>query len=94
MKYQIEKSGGTLKIKIENVGENKDKVLENFQLCQQGRCGCPTTEYEKLESLTIEPGEDNVSLHLSPRSGQALKQEQIERCLDFTIETASKHDPA
>jgi hypothetical protein len=30
MKYQIEKSGETLKIKIENVGEHKDKVRHDL----------------------------------------------------------------
>ena len=57
---------------------NRDEVLGALQQCQEGRCACPTTQYEKLQTLDMEAGPD------------AFEQEQIEKCLDFTIEYSSE----
>lgn len=84
MKYRIDKVRSGLTIRVEDLGEDQDKVLEAFQQCREGRCACPTEEYRKLDSLEIEPGEGSITLHLSPSPGLELDQSEIENCLEYT----------
>jgi hypothetical protein len=37
----------------------------------------------------MQTGPDAIKLRLKPKPGEAFEQEQIEKCLDFTIESAS-----
>jgi hypothetical protein len=37
---------------------NGEEVLGAFQQCQEGRCACPTTQYEKLQTLDMEDREN------------------------------------
>src|SRR5215203_4757887 len=91
MKYRIDKTGEQLHIEIVGVGDNKrNEVLGAFQQCQEGRCACPTRQYEKIQSLSMEPGADAIKLRLMPKPGEEFEREQIEKCLDFTIESASE----
>jgi len=90
MKYSIGKMGEQLHIEIVGVGENKNEVLGAFQQCQEGRCACPTRQYEKLRSLDMEVEPDAIKLRLTPMPGEEFEQGQIEKCLDFTIESASE----
>ena len=39
---------------------NKEKLLEAFQECSEGRCSCPTQEYEKVEKLDIISTENSI----------------------------------
>ncbi len=92
MKYRISETGEQLRIEILGVGGNKkrEEVLGAFQQCQEGRCACPTRQYEKLRSLDMETGPDAIELRLLPRPGEEFEREQIEKCLDFTIESVSE----
>src|SRR5215207_8301893 len=95
MKYRIDKTGEQLHIEIVGVGDNKrDEVLGAFQQCQEGRCACPTTQYEKLQTLDMEAGPDDIKLCLTPKPAEEFEQEQIEKCLDFTIEYSSERPGA
>lgn len=69
---------------------NRDEVLGAFQQCQEGRCACPTTQYEKLQTLDMEAGPDDFKLRLTPKPTEEFEQEQIEKCLDFTIGYSSE----
>jgi hypothetical protein len=89
MKYRIDKTNEQLHIEIVGVGDSEDQVLGAFEQCQEGRCACPTNQYEKLRSLDMETGPDAIKLRLKPKPGEAFEQEEIEKCLDFTIESAS-----
>jgi len=84
MKYRIDTSRSGLTIRVEDLGEDQDKVLEAFQQCKEGRCSCPTEEYRKLEGLEIEPGGDSITLRLHPSPGLELDQSEIENCLEYT----------
>jgi hypothetical protein len=75
-------------------GGNRDEVLGAFQQCQEGRCACPTTQYEKLQTLDMEAGPDDIKLCLTPKPAEEFEQEQIEKCLDFTIEYSSERPGA
>jgi hypothetical protein len=89
MKYGIDKTNEQLHIEIVGVGDSEGQVLGAFEQCQESRCACPTNQYEKLRSLDMETGPDAIELRLKPKPGEAFEQEEIEKCLDFTIEFAS-----
>ncbi|WP_428622844.1 hypothetical protein [Sedimenticola sp.] len=84
MRHKIEIHDAGLDIEIADATEKKAALLEAFQACQEGRCGCPTEEYSKLESLTIEADGDAIKLHLKSKSGEAFDESEISKCLQYT----------
>jgi len=84
MNHEVGKRNDGLDIMITDVEGKEGQLLEAFQECQEGRCSCPTNEYKKLESLRVEVGEGKIDLRLTAKSGQALDEAEIERCLDYT----------
>lgn len=84
MKYTVNEHEKGVDIFVEGVGNKKEKLLEAFHECQEGRCSCPTEEYKKLESLDIERDDHNIRLHLKTKQGQKINKTEIEKCLDYT----------
>jgi hypothetical protein len=82
-------------IEVAEVGKNQDQLLEAFGECQAGQCSCPTNEYDKLESMEVEQGEDLIRLRLEPKPGRQLDTSQIAACLDYTTAAIapSQNDP-
>ena len=79
MKKSIKKKDKNLEIKISEIESNQDSLLSNFQLCQQGKCDCPTDEYSKLENFNIESSDNQIILNLKPKSDQSFNKEGRER---------------
>ena len=84
MKYEVNISESDLIINIEIPDKHKEKLLEEFSNCQQGKCSCPTEEYKKLESLTVENFENKISLTLKPKADQNFDINEINKCLNYT----------
>ena len=51
MKSEIITHEHGIDIDITDVEGKKDQLLEAFHECSEGRCTCPTQEYEKMETL-------------------------------------------
>ncbi len=90
MESKIEKNDSGLDISVEQVGQRQRALLDAFQACQQGRCSCKTSEYEKLESIDVQSDDDAIRIRLKPRSGETIDQSAVEDCLDYTLEKATK----
>ena len=90
MKYNIEQNENNLDINVDDMNGNKDKLLEAFQECQQGRCSCPTEEYKKLDSLEIEYNEEGIQLHLKSKDGVKIDKDKINKCLEYTAKRINK----
>jgi hypothetical protein len=86
MKYRIDEKEDGIDISVDDVKDKKQKLLEAFRECQEGRCSCPTEEYRKLASLEVEHNEEGIQLHLKSRHGETINKSGIERCLDYTAE--------
>ena len=84
MKYKMSETEKGLNIIIEVSNDNNAKLLTELNNCQQGKCSCPTEEYKKLESLTIENYENKISLILKPKADQILDINEINKCLNYT----------
>jgi len=89
MDYQIKKKDKELRIQIKAPAEKSTELLENFARCQQGKCNCPTSEYEKLDSMTVEQDGDQIKLSLKSKAGTKIKEEEVKKCIDFTIDKVS-----
>ena len=91
MKYNIDENEHGLDISVDNIKDKKKELLQVFRECQEGRCSCPTEEYQKLESLDVEQAGDAIKLHIKSREGVKIDKSEIDRCLDYTAERIEKN---
>lgn len=92
MIYRLLKQPTGLDIQITETKGKEQELLAAFQLCQEGRCGCPTDEYQKLERLEVQPEGGQIRLRLTPKPGATLDHKAIERCLNFTFQQVGASD--
>ena len=91
-KYTTEPDDTGLTIQLQDVGTDRDRLLGAFQECRQGRCDCPTGEYDKLESLTVEDQPNGITVRLDTKPGQTLDLSDIDACLRHTVDKAEHGD--
>ena len=72
MKRIVKSDSEGLTIKVSEISGQQEQLLAGFTACQEGRCSCPTNEYQKLDSLNIEAVSGNIRLTLKAKSGQFL----------------------
>ena len=85
-RYAIDQAGDGLTIRVTETGSGGDGVLTAFQECQEGRCDCPTDEYDKVSTLSVESeGSDAITLRLVPKPGQRFDESEIDACLQHTV---------
>ena len=89
MKYTIKGKAEGLEIEIEQLGGGQQKVLESLQECAQGKCSCPTSQYEKLDAIRVSPAADSVSIELKAKSGETIEESEIQKCLEYTARRAA-----
>lgn len=89
MEYKITEDQSKLSIKVERLDGKQDKVLEALQECAEGRCTCPTNQYEKLDSIDISPGRNNINISLKPKPGETIDPSEIDKCLQYTVGKSS-----
>ncbi len=77
MKSNITKHGSGLDISVEHVGDRQQALVDAFQECQEGRCSCETSEYEKLASIDVQSADDGVRIQLRPRSGASIVESAV-----------------
>ena len=82
IKYNLKKSGNGVVINVET--DNQPKLLQAFQECKDGKCTCPTDEYKKLKSLSINEGEGEITLQLVAKENETISLSEIEKCLEHT----------
>ena len=90
MKSKITKNEMGINIDVTEVEGNKEKLLEAFQECSEGRCSCPTQEYEKVEKLDIISTEDSIQLSIKSKADETIDTKEIERCLEYTKKRVSE----
>lgn len=85
-RYTIDQSGDGLTIRVTETGPDGDQLLEAFQECQEGRCDCPTDEYEKVSTLSVESeGNDAITVRLVAKPGERFDESEIDACLQHTV---------
>jgi len=84
MKYEIVKKKNGLEIEVSKIEGKERQLLNAFRECSEGRCGCPTEEYAKLEGLQVEEETGMIRLRLKAKKGQQFDDTEIRNCLDYT----------
>lgn len=94
MKSKIHKEDDHVIINITQIDDDQDAILQNLHACKEGKCSCPTNEYEKLENLeiTIDTDLQEIKVDLKPKKNQAFALNEIEKCLDHTASTLATKD--
>lgn len=83
-KFSVSETDSKLHIAIDDVGTGQAEVLKALQDCAEGNCSCPTSQYEKLQSVEIAPVADGVAVTLTPKAGETIDRQAIDRCLEYT----------
>ena len=84
MKHVIKSDSEGLIIEVYEIEGKEEDLLVEFQACREGRCSCPTDEYQKIDSLEIGNSAGKISLRLRAKSGRVFDESQIAKCLDHT----------
>ena len=92
MKYKIDENSSGIDISVTDAKNDKQKLLEAFRECQEGRCSCPTEEYSKLVSLEVAQEGDAIQLRLKAKDGEVIDKSEIEKCLSYTAERVQDKD--
>lgn len=91
VKHTIKPDSEGLTVEVSDAVGQQEHLLTEFQACREGRCSCPTDEYEKLDSMEIDNSDGKMSLRLRVKPGKTFDSHEIEKCLDHT---AKKLDPS
>ena len=90
METKIETTEKGLKIEVTDVDGKKEKLVEAFQECSEGRCTCPTQEYQKVEKLEISEAGDKIQLSITAKDDREIDVAEIEKCLEYTKKRVSE----
>jgi hypothetical protein len=84
MEAEIKKTDVGIEIDVTALEGKQEQLLEAFQECSEGRCTCPTQEYQKVTALNITQGDDLIHLSIVARDDETIDTGEIEKCLDHT----------
>jgi hypothetical protein len=88
MEYRIGHTGDEVTIDLSGTAGRTPQVLEALHECQEGRCGCPTDQYERLAGMDIATTEDQIRVTLRPREGATLDTDAVRSCVEYTVQQA------
>ena len=84
VEFAVRGGSSKLQITIGGASGKQAKLAQALQECAEGRCTCPTSQYEKLDSVTIAQDPNNVQVTLTARAGETIDRDAISRCLEYT----------
>lgn len=84
MEAEIKKTDAGIEIDVTALEGKQEKLLEAFQECSEGRCTCPTQEYQKVAALNIMQRDDLIRLSIVAKDAETIDTGEIEKCLDYT----------
>ena len=90
MRYEITEHDSGVEIRVQDTAGRTSEVLTSMQACQQGRCGCPTDQYDRLAGMDVAATDDEVSVRLTPKPGERFDSDELRACLDYTIAQAEQ----
>ena len=90
MRYEMTERGEDVEIRVRDTGERAPRVLASMQECQEGRCGCPTDQYDRLAGMEVKVGDGEVSVSLHPRDGEQFDLGELRACMDDNLTHAQE----
>lgn len=88
MESSLKEKNNHIIVNINKIEDKKELILQNLNDCKEGRCSCPTNEYDKLNKLDIQVNNDlnEIILDLEPKKGEKIAVSEIKKCLDYTAD--------
>ena len=90
MKSKIISNKNGIDINVTELDGKKEELLEAFQECSEGRCSCPTQEYQKVETMNVIDTEGTIQLSITSKANEVIDTKEIEKCLEYTKNKVSK----
>ncbi|MGD8405437.1 MAG: hypothetical protein PVJ21_17400 [Anaerolineales bacterium] len=90
MKSRITSNKNGIDINITELEGKKEELLEAFQECSEGRCTCPTQEYQKVKTMNVIDMEGTIQLSIKSKTNEVIDTNEIEKCLEYTKNKVSK----
>ena len=90
MEARIGSADNGIQIDVTDLNGKKEQLLEAFQECSEGRCTCPTQEYQKVRSLAGVGSDDTIQISIKAKEGQEIDTAEIEKCLEYTKKQISE----
>lgn len=86
MDSSIKEKNDHVIVNINKIEDKKELILQNLNDCKEGKCSCPTNEYDKLNKLDIQVNNEvsEIIIDLEPKEGQKIAVSEIQKCLDYT----------
>ncbi len=84
MEAEIKKVENGIEIDVTDLEGKKGELLDAFQECSEGRCTCPTQEYQKVEAMEVVDDGDVIQLSIKSKEGEEIDANEIEKCLEYT----------
>ncbi len=90
MEAKIQPTESGIEIDVTELEGKKEQLLEAFQECSEGRCTCPTNEYQKVQQLDIAGTDDTIRLTIIAKPDEQIDTAEIEKCLEYTKQRVSQ----
>ena len=72
MKSKITSNKNGIDINITELEGKKEELLEAFQECSEGRCSCPTQEYQKVETMNVIDTEGTIQISIKSKTDEEI----------------------
>ena len=90
MRYEITEHDSDVEVRVQDTAGRTSQVLTSMQDCQQGQCGCPTDQYDRLAGMDVAATDNEVTVRLRPKTGERFDSDELRACLDYTIAQAEQ----
>ncbi len=85
--YELLEDAGTVTIEVAGARDEhqEQELLQAFDDCRNGRCSCPTDQYDKLASMQVDRADDSITLRLERKPDARFDTTELQTCLEHTI---------
>jgi hypothetical protein len=83
--YEIADVESQVEIRMHTTAQQEPCVIGSLQDCASGTCGCPTDQYDRLESMDLDTSGGSITVRLHPLPGEHLDTNEIRACLEYTL---------
>lgn len=85
MKYQIEKQGTDVSVRIDEVAGQEQVLLDAIRRCRTGAWACQSGECLNIGTMAERVEDGHVFLTLTPRPGAQIDPVGIDICLRYML---------